>query len=151
MRAPTHGHRGDEGFNMTPMIDIVFLLIIFFVVTMQIKEYETPPQDVDLPVASTGEPMLEEDVRRVVVTVMPAEVEGLPERIVVAGDTVSKQRLREIIDFEASAARTARGGQKLEVRVRCDRRVPYRLVEPILVICASQNVWKVTFAVMGGD
>jgi len=150
MRAPTHAHRGDEGVNMTPMIDIVFLLIIFFVVTMQIKEYEAPPEDVDLPMASTGEPMPRDEIRRVVVTVLPATADGPSEQIIVAGDVVSKEQLRDIIAQEADVA-AASGDQKLEVRVRCDRRVPYRLVEPILVICASQNVWKVTFAVMGDD
>jgi len=37
----------------------------------------------------------------------------------------------------------------LEVRIRCDRKVPYSVVEPIMIACARQGVWKVTFAVAG--
>ena len=33
MRIPNHLSRGGLGFNMTPMIDVVFLLIIFFLVS----------------------------------------------------------------------------------------------------------------------
>ena len=38
MRIPTRTQRTEVGFNMTPMIDVVFLLIIFFMTVTQVSE-----------------------------------------------------------------------------------------------------------------
>ena len=40
MRCPTNIARGSVGFNMTPMIDVVFLLIIFFLVASHLSQKE---------------------------------------------------------------------------------------------------------------
>jgi hypothetical protein len=42
-------------------------------------------------------------------------------------------------------------GGDLEVRVRADRSVPYRMVTPILLACAEAGIWNVTFAVVEMD
>jgi len=52
--------------------------------------------------------------------------------------------LAQLIDYE-----NRRSGSQLEVRIRSDRKVPYRMVEPIMVACARSGVWRVTFAVVG--
>ena len=44
--------RGEVGFNMTPMIDIVFLLIIFFIVSSHLARQETQ-LELALPAASS--------------------------------------------------------------------------------------------------
>jgi hypothetical protein len=36
----------------------------------------------------------------------------------------------------------------LEVRIRGDRSVPYRVIEPLLVSCAEAGVWNVGFVVV---
>ena len=54
--------------------------------------------------------------------------------------------LGQLIDYESM-----RGGESLEVRIRSDRRVPYRVIEPILVACAKAGAWNVTFAVIAGE
>ena len=38
-------------------------------------------------------------------------------------------------------------GSALQVRIRSDRSVPYRFVEPILLACARAGIWDVSFAV----
>ena len=35
-----------------------------------------------------------------------------------------------------------------EVRIRSDRSVPYRFVEPVMIACARAGAWNVTFAVI---
>jgi biopolymer transport protein ExbD len=47
-------HSEDIGFQIAPMIDITWILIIFFMVTMHLAENEFAV-DVDLPVASAAE------------------------------------------------------------------------------------------------
>ena len=52
MRVPTRSVSGEVGFNMTPMIDVVFQLIIFFLLSSHLakQEKEVP---LPLPVSSS--------------------------------------------------------------------------------------------------
>ena len=143
MRVPSNLSRGSVGFNMTPMIDVVFLLIIFFLVSSHLARQETQ-LELDLPDAASGEPVREDEVRRVVVNVLP---EQQPEgRIQIGGKVINADQLTELIDYESRRAE-----QDLEVRIRSDRRVPYRVIEPIMIACARAGVWRVTFAVVAGE
>jgi biopolymer transport protein ExbD len=135
MRVPEHARGSDLSFNMTPMIDVVFLLIIFFLVSSHLARQEVQ-MPLPLPTASSGERPIETAVRRVTINVLgdgrlmfagkPVEVEQLPERLVVA---------------------RSESGDDLEIRIRSDRSVAYQHVEPILLACARTGIWNVAFAV----
>ena len=141
MRVPNNLARGSLGFNMTPMIDVVFLLIIFFLVSSHLARQELE-MELDLPGAQTGEDTDPADTtRRIVVNVLP---EG---EIVVGGRPLDAEALGEMIAYEGRRRRAE--GEPLEVRIRSDRQAPYRLVEPIMRACARAGVWRVTFAVAG--
>jgi len=142
MRVPANYTRGAVDFNMTPMIDVVFLLIIFFLVSSHLAQQEVQV-DLDLPTAGEGRNPQQDNARRVVVNVLSGERPG--EQIMVAGRTVDERDLTRLIAAENDQSKQAR--RPLEVRIRSDRRVPYRVVEPIMVACAEAGVWKVTFAV----
>lgn len=142
MRAPQTRTRAGVGFNMTPMIDVVFLLIIFFLVSSHLAQQETQ-LELDLPDAASGERPLDDDIRRVVVNVLPDA--GTAPRIQVGSRLVPPEDLDRLIGFESQQA-----DGKIEVRIRADRHVPYRVVEPIMIACARAGVWKVTFAVVAG-
>jgi biopolymer transport protein ExbD len=147
MRVPSHHSRGAVGFNMTPMIDVVFLLIIFFLVSSHLARQEVQMK-LDLPDAGTGQrPDEDEHVRRIVVNVLPEPRAG--GQVMVGGRAMRAGELGPLIEYERDQAREAPGGPTdLEVRIRTDRRAPYRLVEPIMVACADARVWRVTFAVV---
>ena len=140
MRAPTNLTRGSLGFNMTPMIDVVFLLIIFFLVSSHLVRQDTQMEleELNLPTADSGQPAEEDQVRRVVVNVLPDPTSG--GRFVVGGRPITTRELGELIAYGT--------GRQMEVRIRADRTVPYRAVEPLMVTCARSGVWKVTFAVV---
>jgi biopolymer transport protein ExbD len=140
MRAPSHPGRGSVGFNMTPMIDVVFLLIIFFLVSSHLARQEVQ-MELDLPEAGTGERPAEDDTRRVIVNVLPQAEPG--GQLMVGGRAMQPDELASLIAFEAEQTEGP-----LEVRIRTDRRAPYRLVEPIMLACADAGVWRVTFAVI---
>ena len=38
-------------------------------------------------------------------------------------------------------------GKDIEVRIRADRSVPYRHIEPVLLACARVGIWNVNYAV----
>jgi len=139
MRAPSNLSRGSIGFNMTPLIDVVFLLIIFFLVSSHMARQEVQ-MDLDLPEASQGESPTEDDARRIVVNVIS---EG---RIQVGTQAMDTESFASLIRYESRKA-----DRQLEVRIRSDQNVPFRTVEPIMVTCARSGVWKVTFAVISEE
>jgi biopolymer transport protein ExbD len=136
MRTPTSHARGEVGINMTPMIDVVFQLIIFFLLASHLGQQETQTA-VELPAAQSGRRTDVDDDRRVTVNVLD---DG---QYVISGRPVDQGELNRVLRFERAAV-----GPDLEVRVRCDRSVPYRHVEPIMVACTKAGVWQVTFAVI---
>lgn len=135
MRAPSNLARGGLGFNMTPMIDVAFLLIVFFLVSSHLAQQEVQ-LELDLPGAESGRRAVDDETRRVVVNVLN---DG---QIMTAGRVVDQAELNRIIQFENSRE------EELEVRIRADRKVAYEYVEPIMVACAKSGVWKVTFSVI---
>lgn len=151
MRIPNNSSRGGVGFNMTPMIDIVFLLIIFFLVSSHLARQETQ-LELDLPAAASGRRTEDDDrTRRVIVNVLaqPRSDDGRGGgggggRVMVGGRILGEGELQKVIEFER---RRAEG--PFEVRIRSDRQVPYGRIEPIMIACAKAGVWNVTFAVLG--
>jgi biopolymer transport protein ExbD len=132
------------------MIDMVFQLIIFFLLSSHLAQQEVQ-LELDLPRAASGQSPDKEEIRRVVINVLPDQHSG--KRIVVGGRFVDAEELAQLIDYEARRAPRARGtqgapGGQLEVRIRSDRKVPYRVVQPLLIACARSGVWRVTFAVV---
>jgi biopolymer transport protein ExbD len=135
MHVPNHLRSGRVGFNMTPMIDVVFLLIIFFLVSSHLAKQEAQMQ-LPLPVAESGSMVSETESRRVTVNVLH---DG---RLLLAG-----RRVRPAELVERLRDKIADAGSDLEVRIRSDRTVEYRYVEPIMLACARSGIWNVTFAV----
>ena len=135
MRAPRYRPQRRYGFNMTPMIDVVFLLIIFFLVSSHLARQETRMQ-LELPVAQSADDDVRQDIPRVTINVKPDGTIWLAAR------TVSPEVLRQRL----TAARQ-REGDQLEVRIRSSRTAPYSSVEPILLACTDSGIWNVTFAV----
>lgn len=135
MRVPDNVTHGSVSFNMTPMIDVVFLLIIFFLVSSHLAKQEAQ-LELPLPEAATGEEPVEAGTPRLTVNLL---ADG---SLTLAGRRVELAELPQRI-----AERRAREGEDLEVRIRSDRNVPYAAVEPVMLACVRSGVWNVTFAV----
>jgi biopolymer transport protein ExbD len=137
MRIP---HRGTEGrltTNMTPMIDVVFLLIIFFLVSSHLARQETQVP-LELPDAATFREETDQQ-HRLTINVL---ADG---SWMVAGTEMTEARLRIRL-----RAHQARHGEAAPVRIRTDETVPYQRVEPLLRISASEGLWNAAFAVREG-
>jgi biopolymer transport protein ExbD len=124
-------------FNLTPLIDVVFLLIIFFLVASYIAGTENNAE-IELANARSGDYEQEEAPRRIVVTVTSQGV------LQVSGKELSEADFEHLL----TAERSPQGKRPLEVRIRADRRVPYQVVEPLLLACARAGVTKVKFNVL---
>ena len=136
MKIPTRTQDRGFTFNITPLIDVVFLLIIFFLVASHFIRNETVER-VDLPFASQGKDD-EESVTRLVVTVMPSGdwIQG--------STTITPEEYEQQLQLLVAQ----HGADVVELRVRADRSVIYSKVEPILLAAARSGVTKVRFAVL---
>jgi biopolymer transport protein ExbD len=135
MRVPMYDRRQSLGLNMTPMIDVVFQLIIFFLLSNHLAQQESH-LELDLPTAASGHEAPMESPPRVTVSVL---ADG---RVMLGTNEAPRDQIATRLEFERR-----RTGDDLEVRIRADRSVPYDAVEPILLACAKSGIWNVTFAV----
>ncbi len=93
---------GEGSFNMTPIIDMVFLLIIFFSVVCRFIERENFPVTVpDECKFAKSEP--EREIQMTTVTVMKTTEDGVsfavgPEKISASDYSGTVERLAELID-----------------------------------------------------
>ncbi|MEY4178307.1 MAG: hypothetical protein RLY70_1881 [Planctomycetota bacterium] len=136
MKVPQFAQRSAVAINMTPLIDVVFQLLIFFLVSSRLAHQETR-MELPLPVAEGGTESLPDDPRpRVTLHVLANGQWWLVGRPVAVAEL--PERLRSVV---------AEHGPEVELRVRADREVPYRHIEPMLAACARAGLGNVTFAV----
>ncbi len=139
MRVPT-AHRSHRlEMNMTPMIDVVFLLIIFFLVASHLVKQEVQA-NVELPQAATG---IEQQESRSPPVTINVVAEGDQYVVKLGAESVERDELASRL-----AAHVKKKGRELEIRIRADRSTPYQVVEPIMVTCARLGIWNVKFAVV---
>ena len=125
--------------NMTPMIDVTFLLIIFFLLSSHLAQQETQTELV-LPAASSGNQAAVDNRPSLSVNV---RADG---SITLGSTPTSREEMSGRLQIEREKL-----GPDMEVRIRADRSVPYKTVEPILLACADAGIWNVTFAVVKRD
>ncbi|MEM0924634.1 MAG: biopolymer transporter ExbD [Planctomycetota bacterium] len=137
MKIPDQSQRPFVGANMTPMIDVVFLLIIFFLVSSHLAKQETR-FPVDLPVAATHNPI---DLDSVSLTVTINQ----DRQILIAGKPVDLEQasnaFRELVSEK---------GLDASLRIRTDATVDYATVEPVLRKAADVGLLDIKIAVKEG-
>jgi biopolymer transport protein ExbD len=123
--------------NMTPMIDVVFQLIVFFTATSTIAKTEFS-QNLELPVAEKGKDREETTQKKKITANVTASGE-----VFLGGRRTNAKEFQEILVAELAQ----HAAEQLEVQFRADREAPYAAIEPMLLACARQGVWQVSFAV----
>ncbi len=139
MRLPARTRQLGVSVNITPLIDVIFLLIIFFLAASHFVRNDSR-DEVSLPEASTGEEETGQSKARLVITVTEAGTYK------VSGGEVSLEDLQPML-FDG----IAKYEDLFEVRIRGDERVPFRLIEPIMLECAKAGVTKIKFGALPGE
>lgn len=134
MKSPQLLASGSVAINMTPMIDVVFLLIIFFLVSSHLAKQENSLQ-LDLPSAVSG---VEDAPQResVVVNIRP---DGA---WVVGGVDIGEAELASVLRRRRMAA-----SEPLRLKIRTDQSVPYQRIEPVLRAAAEVGIGDIVFSV----
>ena len=120
--------------DMTPMIDIVFQLIIFFVVTLKMTSDFNP--DIILEDGKHGPVITQENTPSTTLTVEIAK----NGRVSIHNATLSDERLRTLL-----RARVNRMGNEFPILIRADRRTPHEHIKRVMDACTESDVWKLQF------
>ncbi len=134
MRAPNLLAAGSPSINMTPMIDVVFLLIIFFLVSSHLAKQENQVE-LDLPTAASG--LHDLDSREHVTVNILASGQWQMAGVMI-DEPAARARLRQ---------RTMQTSQPLQLKIRTDRGVPYERIEPLLRAAAASGIGDIAFSV----
>ena len=120
------------GFQIAPMVDIVFLLLIFFLVTWNFSRSETE-LDVKVPKAREGK-----ETRRAVGEVII--------NVKTNGAVVMNRRQMNTTELQDTLQKIASLYPDQAVILRGDENTDYRHVVEVLDICRRANIWNVAFA-----
>ena len=120
--------------DMTPMIDIVFQLLIFFLVTSQMAEQTRT--ELDLP-REKGEESVEQAQAGITINVKP---DG---SVVVSDKVVSLEALDALVD---DAIKHSGGADKLKPIVRADRKCDSAKLNEVFTHLSSRGLTSIRLA-----
>jgi len=144
MRLPdTFGQRSPFRFNITPMIDVVFLLIIFFLVASYFVRSEQS-RPVSLPEAAGGKMEDQVSQNRLTITVEEDGSFSIGGQVLPEAEVLG--RIQELADLKDKSDNTA---AKPEVRIRSDRNAHFSEIRRLIEHCAAHGIRAIRFAVTG--
>jgi biopolymer transport protein ExbD len=126
----------DAALDMTPMIDVVFQLIIFFITTIDMENKALETQ-VRMAMSPNGPVEEKKDPRTVTVDV---EKDGT---IKINQAVVTPALLKTIL----TNARIATGGTT-PVVIRGDGDAQHRDIQKVMAVVGSAGLWKIRFAAL---
>lgn len=119
-------------FQITPMIDCVFLLLCFFVTAQVFSQWETEI-DIKLPTAEKG--------------TLP---ERLPGEIIINirrdGTIVVNQQVLDKANLRTMLGRIVEMYPGQPVLIRADKQTAYEHVIAVLDLCRQVDIWNISFA-----
>lgn len=122
------------GFQMAPMIDIMFLLLIFFMAAAMYAQWETK-MDVTVPTASSGI-RAERQQGEVIVNIDP---DGT---VVLNGFKLDPDQLLERL------TKVAELYPDQAIIIRADRTTEHESVMAVLDTCRLAGIWNIAFAAL---
>lgn len=134
-KIPVEG--GEDDINMAPMIDMVFLLLIFFMVASHMSKMDRTP--VELPVANKSK--VPENARgRQLITIRSQDASG--EKV----DVLMNLKTVEVDNIAAIVRAILADNPDAEVYLRADRYAKHKHVKEVMAACAEGGVVNVIFA-----
>ena len=125
--------------NIIPMVDIVFQLIIFFLVATQVKKQEIT--GLQLPIAKTPEEIKKDETPPLIINIVrPQEDKARP--YIVMGNRFNLDGLKRFLRSKKGALRL-QGGDMPILRIRADRDSQFKEVQNALIACRDIEIWKI--------
>ncbi len=160
-------HRGmpqirEGGVNVTPLIDIVMCLIIFFMLVAKIGVATGAEQQIDIPVSTLGKDIKDIGIESALVLnireignvpMITALVEpdgavsktGQPVELKVYDPTTRRRPLAEVLRKlrHGDPKHNLPANPEFKVIIRGDKSITYRTLDPVLLACMEANVKNV--------
>ena len=124
----------DAALDMTPMIDVVFQLIIFFVVTLKMSDDKDTT--IKLEDGKHGIVLTQDELPPSQLTIDVARSGRVSLSNVTLTDAMLASKIKE---------RKARYGADFPCMIRADQRTKHKDVARVMNICAACGVWKLSF------
>jgi biopolymer transport protein ExbD len=151
--APQH----DEHVNVTPLIDIVMCLIIFFMICGKLVQADVAP--IEVPKAKKAQE-LEDQKNRLFINLVPDYTEKVREQaktnprvylipenklelkplVQIHGKNVEFDKLPEVLRAEK------KDNPDMRLLIRADRDLHYKWISPLIVSCAKADIKSIHFA-----
>lgn len=132
-------HKKDLDVNIAPLIDVVLLLIIFFMTVSQISKTEAEP--LNLPEAERAKDIQKEENKRVIISVRK---DG---SVSVLGELQTLEQVRTLLKDE----KTRREAADIRVLIRGDANAEWQSIEKIVALCRDEGLLRVRVAVTKKD
>ena len=129
----------EAAMQMTSMIDIVFLLIIFFLCVTEMSKLEV--EAVTLPQALKARDDTNPPKDRIIVNVMRDGTYRLKRM------TYSRPDLENFLVRNALRKTGPDGLSTLALKIRSDADTPYKYVQQVMMSCLKAKVWQISFGV----
>jgi len=128
--------------NMTPMMDVVFQLIIFLMLVTEMSKMEIV--ELTLPKAYKAKDDKNPPPNRVVINLTK------DHEIYYMQKQLSVQKLRQLLHRVAvqSPKEADTGLPTAAVKIRADAHVEYKYVQRIMIQCMREFIWQLSFGAM---
>jgi biopolymer transport protein ExbD len=131
MKFDVPGPADEEDFPMTPMIDMVFLLLIFFMVASHLNQMEKV--EIDVPIAESA--------------VVPKELLDRRTITIKSDESLYIGNKRGELEQVTPLVRKQRASiPDLKIYLRADKRVKHRRVREVMKACADGGASEIIFA-----
>ncbi len=132
--------------DMTPMIDVVFELIIFFVVTL--TEAEKKDETIELEDGQHGVVLTSDNLPSDLMQIDIASYrkDGKGARISMADQEMSLAALRQQVKL-----RKDRYNREFPVFIRADYAVPHKVVKDVMDVCTDMGIWQFSIMAIAED
>ena len=121
------------GIDMTPMIDCVFQLIIFFIVTINMAENVDP--DVRLEMGAHGQEIESDSGKSALIIDVSSR-----GRVSVNNAPLNVGTLAKIV-----RGRYSRYGNNTQIWIRGDARASHDMIRKVMDVCTANNIGRVSF------
>ena len=123
--------RDDVVVDMAPMIDLVFLLLIFFMVASVVTELEK----VEVNIPESKHAKVAEDIKGRMMLSIDAD------NVIYAGTVpVTLKELKALVDAELTV------NQNLRILIRADEAVAYKTCKEIMIACGEVGATDLIYA-----
>ena len=132
MRTRTRSEPHVLGFQIAPMVDILLVLLCFFIVTWSFARKENE-LDVKIPSAENtkeSNPVINQ-------TVLNVKADGT---------VVWNRKTMALTELQAKLKELSDLFPDYAIIVRGDERTPFRFIAAVLDTCRAANIWNVAFA-----